>query len=38
MAMKFTIPGRLDGLNEYTKACRGNCYSGAEMKKEIKER
>lgn len=33
MAMKFTIPGRLDGLNEYTKACRGNCYSGAEMKK-----
>lgn len=33
MAIKFTIKGRLDGLNEYTKACRGNRFSGAEMKK-----
>ena len=28
------IPGRLSGLNEYTKACRSNRYVGAKMKKE----
>lgn len=28
----FTIEGRLDGLNEYTKACRSNRYVGAAMK------
>lgn len=33
--MKHTlvIQGRLDGLNEYTRACRSNKYKGAEMKK-----
>ena len=31
--MKFTIYGRLDGLNEYTKACRENMYAGNAMKK-----
>lgn len=30
----FTIPGRLDGLNEYTKANRTNIYSGAKLKKD----
>lgn len=29
---KFTIEGRLDGLNEYTKANRSNRYAGAQMK------
>ena len=30
--MKIVIGGRLDGLNEYTKACRGNKFAGNEMK------
>ena len=30
--LKFTIMGRLDGLNDYTKACRGNAYAGNKMK------
>lgn len=33
-SVKFIIPGRLDGLNEYTKANRTNIYSGAKLKKE----
>ena len=28
------IEGQLPNLNEYTKACRGNKYVGAQMKKE----
>lgn len=32
--MKFIIQGRLDGLNEYTRACRGNKYGGNTMKKD----
>lgn len=32
--MKFTIYGRLDGLNEYTKACRNNKFGGNNMKKK----
>lgn len=32
MALTFTIQGRLDGLNEYTKANRSNQYAGASMK------
>lgn len=32
--MKFTIDGRLDDLNKYTKACRTNPYVGAKMKKD----
>lgn len=31
--MRFIIPGRLDGLNEYTNANRNNPYAGAQMKK-----
>lgn len=30
--VKFTIEGRLDGLNEYTKANRSNRYAGGKMK------
>lgn len=35
-AKTLVINGRLDGLNEYTKACRGNggWVSGASMKKK----
>lgn len=29
----FTIYGRLDGLNAYTKECRANRYAGARLKK-----
>lgn len=31
--MKFTIQGSLPGLNEYTKACRGNAYGANTLKK-----
>ena len=31
--MQIIINGRLDGLNEYTKACRGNRYGANAMKK-----
>ena len=30
--LQFTIEGRLDGLNEYTKANRSNRYAGGKMK------
>lgn len=33
----LTIKGRLPSLNEYTRACRGNKYTGAKMKKEAEE-
>lgn len=33
MRQSFEIDGRLDGLNEYTAACRSNPYKGAAMKK-----
>lgn len=29
----LVIKGQLPNLNEYTRACRGNRYAGAEMKK-----
>ena len=32
------IEGRLDGLNEYTKACRTNRYVGAECKRRNEDR
>ena len=32
--VSFFIRGRLAGLNEYTKECRGNRYAGEKMKKE----
>ncbi|MEG0486126.1 MAG: hypothetical protein RR576_11840, partial [Oscillospiraceae bacterium] len=35
--MIFTIPFRLPGLNEYTKACRGNKYAGAKFKSDIED-
>lgn len=31
--MKFVIQGSLPGLNEYTKACRGNAYGANALKK-----
>lgn len=31
------IEGQLPNLNDYTKACRGNRYVGAKMKKEAEE-
>ena len=31
---KFTIPGRLEGLNEIIKADRGNRYNGAKLKRD----
>lgn len=30
---QFRVEGRLDGLNEYTRACRANKYAGAKLKK-----
>ncbi len=30
----FVIKGRLNGLNEYTEACRKSKFAGARMKKE----
>jgi len=35
--MTFTIPGRLPGLNEYTKANRGNKYGGNKLKKDTQQ-
>lgn len=34
MTQKFTIPGRLDGLNSVTNANRTNKYAGARLKRE----
>lgn len=34
MVYRFTIPGRLPGLNEYILAERGHRLNGAKMKKE----
>lgn len=31
---ELTIIGRLDGLNDYTKACRTNKFAGNKMKQE----
>lgn len=35
MTYKFTIPGKLPGLNEYTKSNRSNKYGGNKLKKQI---
>lgn len=35
--MKLVIPGRLPGMNEYTKACNYNRFKGAKMKREVEE-
>lgn len=37
MKKTLVISGRLDGLNEYTRACRRNKFAGAKMKKENEE-
>ena len=37
MEIKFTIPGRLPGLNEYINAERRNKYIAAKMKKQAEE-
>lgn len=34
MRQRFVIWGTLDGLNEYTEACRSHRMSGARMKRE----
>lgn len=34
MSQRFTIPGRLDGLNDYTAACRANARAGGRMKRD----
>lgn len=33
----LTIAGILPNLNDYTKACRGNRFAGAKMKKDAEE-
>lgn len=38
MEVKFTIEGRLDGLNDYTLANRRNRFAGASMKKKNEEK
>ena len=35
--MRLVIPGRLPGLNEYTKACRANRQAGAALKRDAEE-
>ena len=35
---KFTIPGRLEGLNEYTSANRTNPHKGGKVKKDCENR
>lgn len=37
MKQRFDIPGTLDGLNEYTDACRTNRHVGAKMKRDNEE-
>lgn len=37
MKYQFTIPGRLDGLNEYTKANRTSKYKAAKQKHDNQE-
>lgn len=34
MIYKFTVKGRLDGQNDYIRACRTNQYKGAKMKSD----
>lgn len=37
MIQRMTIPGRLPGLNEYTRACRAHPMAGAKMKREAQD-
>ena len=38
MEYKFTIPGRLEGVNEYTSANRTNPYKGGKVKRDCEKR
>lgn len=38
MTYRFTIPGRLEGLNEYTSANRMNPHKGGKVKRDCEER
>lgn len=38
MEYRFTIPGRLDGLNSYTAANRTNPYKGGKVKRDNEDR
>lgn len=38
MAVTYTIQGRLDGLNDYTRSCRTNAYKGADCKMTARKR
>lgn len=35
--IRFTVQGRLPGLNEYIDACRRNKYQAAKMKREAED-
>jgi len=37
MTYRFTIKGRLEGLNEYINACRTNPYKGNKMKRDAED-
>lgn len=37
MIQHMTVPGRLPGLNEYTRACRAHPMAGAKMKREAQD-
>lgn len=37
MNQTFTVPGRLDGMNEYTRACRSHWAKGNQMKRDAQE-
>lgn len=37
MSITIVLPFRLPGLNEYTAACRGNRFAGANMKHKAQE-
>ena len=38
MIQSFRIPGKLPGMNEYTKACRTSRFAGSRMKREAQDR
>lgn len=38
MRQRFVIPGRLDGLNEYTAACRASAKGGGKLKRRNEDR
>lgn len=38
MEIKFTIPGKLPGLNDYVRACRSGYHAGNSMKRAAEEK